>query len=259
MGLFDKLISSSTPKQKKENKKVDAKPKENTKGNTIFEFASHWSDDYYASAVSSKTRYQVLAFFALTLAGLQAIAIIFMMPLKKEIPIAINHFDDGYVSVTPITNAKAPKAKAQVESELVRYITARESFSLNSYPIQFSLVNLLSSTDVSDNYMQQQSSSNQDSFLNTLGADGFRKVHIDSVNFLDRSNWVDKHPTGIPHKNLAQVDYTVTSKKAGHEVEKGYSVLIGWDYTGIPNSPEDRWRNWDGFTVTSYQNNQRNI
>ena len=116
MGFLDKLPLSLTPKTKKANKKAEIKAMESNKENTIFQFATHWSDDYYASAVSSKARYQALSFFALTIAGLQAIAIVFMMPLKKEIPIAINHFDDGYVSVTPIANAKAPKAKAQVDN-----------------------------------------------------------------------------------------------------------------------------------------------
>lgn len=225
----------------------------------IFGDAKTWADDYYAQAVVSRSRYQLLSFFALGLAGLLTIAIIIMMPLKKVVPLEINHYEDGYVSVTPINDTKAPRNKAQVESELVRYVTARESFSFNSYPMQFSLVNLLSSSQVSSDYIEKQDAKNKSSFLNTLGEKATRNIHIDSVNFLDRENWVDKQHPQIPHKNMAQVDYSVTTRHAGSITRTGYSALISWKYRGIPNSPKERWRNWDGFTVTSYQNNQRNI
>jgi len=240
MNIFDKFKN----KEKKQN---------------IFTEATTWADDYYTRAITSKARYQLLSFFALGLAGLLTIAIIVMMPLKQEIPLAINHYDDGYVTVTPIANMKTPHNKAEVESELVRYVTARESYSMASYPVQFSLVNLLSGNQVSSDYMDEQDAKNKHSFLNELGSEATRTVHIDSVNFLDRDDWIDKSHPQTPHKNLAQVDYTVTTKHNGSSEQTGYSALITWTYRGIPNNPEERWRNWDGFTVTSYQNNQRNM
>lgn len=229
------------------------------KENDIFKKANTWADDYYTLAVAAKTRYQYLALGALAIIALQAIAITMLLPLKRDIPLAINHYPDGYVTVTPVQSIKAPVNKSEIESELVRYIINRESYSATSYPEQFALVNLLSSDAIARDYMNQQEATSNNAFVKTLGNEGTRIVHIESINFLDRADWVDKnHPEQV-HRNLAQIDYTVTTHLGGSDHPTAYSALVSWDYRGTPDNPEERWKNWDGFVVTDYQNNQRSI
>nr|WP_265185078.1 hypothetical protein [Legionella pneumophila] len=33
--------------------------------------------------------------------------------------------------------------------------------------------------------------------------------------------------------------------------------MISWRYTNPPDSPETRWKNWDGFEVTRYSRQTR--
>ena len=63
-----------------------------------------------------------------------------------------------------------------------------------------------------------------------------------------------------PHQNLAKVDFEVTlhDYKTGRVKLIPLTVLISWVYKGMPSNPANRWMDWNGFTVTDYQVQQRN-
>ncbi|MDF1931654.1 VirB8/TrbF family protein [Legionella pneumophila] len=48
------------------------------------------------------------------------------------------------------------------------------------------------------------------------------------------------------------IDTDKTSGKTTH-----YNAMISWRYTNPPDSPETRWKNWDGFEVTRYSRQTR--
>ena len=97
---------------------------------------------------------------------------------------------------------------------------------------------MLSNNDVSQQYRDTQSSGNPQSPINMLKRDGLRTVHVESVIFID-SVLKSKNSTLIKTHAL--------------------TVLISWTYRGTPKDPGDRWRNWNGFTVTRYSVEQRNL
>jgi type IV secretion system protein VirB8 len=228
----------------------------------IFETAKSWSYDMYTSELVSKNRYQYAFFAAIGLVGLLIIGLVSLSLKKDTKPYLVNHYQDGRITVEPLRNIKKLESTALIQGELVRYVINRESYDPASYQHQFSLITQMSNDAVTQGYLSSQSSSNKHSPISVLGAKGYRTVHVDSVIFLDRANKnkQDKNPHKH-HQNLAQVNFTVKDhhRHSSLTQQKSYSVLISWVHQGMPQDPESMWSNWDGFTVTRYTKEQRNI
>jgi type IV secretion system protein VirB8 len=95
-----------------------------------------------------------------------------------------------------------------------------------------------------------------------LKRDGLRTVHVESVIFIDSVLKNKGKPLSQQtHSNLAEVNFTVSDQIKNSTLIKTHAltVLISWTYRGIPKDPGDRWRNWNGFTVTRYSVEQRNL
>ncbi len=227
-----------------------------------FQLASNWADDFYLAAETAKNRWRAVCLYGfLPLTFLLLVMMVFLIPAQKIQPLLVNHYENGLISVTPIQAADFPKNRAQMESELVRYVINRESYSAASYNEQYSLVNLLSDNSIAQQYINAQSATNKNSPINTLGNKGYRTVKVESVIFLDSQDEANANNTKNPHQNLAQVNFTITDHDAttGTPTSVPLTALIAWEYRGSPKDPALMWQNWNGFTVTSYQLQQRNV
>lgn len=247
-----------TPSTARLNKMLDDKKKQTH----YFVEARSWADDLYTSAIISRNRYKYAFFIAMGFSVLLAIAMDGLIPLQHMEPLLINHYQDGRTSVLPMKQPYAPLNQAEVESDIVRYLINRESYDPSSYDTQYSLIHLLSDNEVSREYREVQSTSDPHSPINTLGDRGFRTVHVDNVIFLDSVlNNKNKPSSQQTHNNLAQIDFTITDHVNNSAIRKtkALTALMAWRYEGTPEDPEDRWRNWNGFTVTRYTVEQRNI
>jgi type IV secretion system protein VirB8 len=231
-------------------------------GKNYFVTARSWADDIYTQTIISRNRYKIAFFVAMGLALLLTIAIDGLIPMQHLVPLLVNHYPDGRVSVQPIQQPYAPSNQAAVESDLVRYVLNRESYDPTSYDTQYSLINLMSDALVAKQYIRTQSSDNKAAPIHLLGNKGWRSVHIDSVVFLDSKIFNKDQPTSRRvHHNLAQINLTTTNhfKNASVEKSKAFTALVSWDYRGTPRDPMNRWRDWNGFTVTRYTLSQRNV
>lgn len=227
-----------------------------------FTQARGWADDIYTAAVISRNRYQMAFFAAMGLAALSILALIILIPLQHSEFLLINHYPDGHVWVEPSHQQYVPSNPSQVESELIHYVVNRESFSESTYKEQYSLINLMSNNEVSQQYRDTQSPSNPQSPINVLRLDGLRTVHVESVIFIDSIlKNKGKPPNEQTHTNLAEVNFTVSDQSKNSTLIKThpFTALISWTYRGIPKDPDDRWRDWNGFTVTRYSLEQRNL
>ncbi|MDF1796456.1 MAG: type IV secretion system protein [Coxiellaceae bacterium] len=224
-----------------------------------FKKANSWADDKYSRNLVATRRYQWAFFVAMGLSCILAIALVCLLPLQRLQPLLVNHYQDGHVSVQPLQHKQLLRSKALVESELVRYVINRESYDVTSYHEQYALINLLSSTVVAQQYQQMQSVHNKQAPINKLNNKAFRTVHIDSVTFLDKAHGATK--SAKRRYNLAQVNFTVSDHFHQSVVPASQSLtaLISWQYVGTPLSPAERWRDWDGFIVTRYSVQQRNV
>ncbi len=237
------------------------KPKQAEADKDYFVQARSWADDIYTEVIASRNRYRFALFWSVGLITCLLILLMMLIPLEHTELIVVHHSEAGTVWVEPLHQSYAPKNKAQIESEIVRYVNNRESYSAISYDEQYSLVNLMSDRSVSKQYIVSQSIGNKNSDINRLGNRGTRVVHVENVIFLDkRSLNKSKYKRGM-HHNLAQINFVVRThdRLTGKTSKQPLVALISWTYHGTPKNPETKWRNWDGCTVTHYSIEQRNV
>ncbi|GGI82569.1 virB8 family protein [Legionella impletisoli] len=228
--------------------------------NAYFKQARTWADDQFGRVSLSRKRYQVAFLTAMGLNIASMFVIGALAHYQTLVPLLVHHYDNGVITIEPVSQKNAPINRAQIESDIVRYIQHRESYEASSYRAQFNLVHLLSSANVAKEYTEEQSTSNKLSPIKLLGSIGKREVHIYSINFLDTvlENESDLHRD---HHNLAEVVFSLTDtdKVTGKTSQSHYSALVSWRHKNPPESPEDRWQNWDGFEVIRYSKSPRSM
>jgi len=255
-------VSGNALQNNPKNENINNYANSSNKNNAdYFELARSWSDDYYTVMRASRNRYRLMFISAAVLCGILGLAMIPLAHNHEYVPLLVHHYDSGVVTVDQANKHYVPESQAEVESELVRYIVNRESYDPTSFSEQYQLVTLMSDNTVSREYHQAQNSDDQSSLIATLGNQFVRSVNIQSVNFLDKESLNQKEKHHQDHKNLAEVNFIVTDKnvKSGKEIQTPYVAIVSWTHEGIPNDPETRWMNWNGFTVTNYQRNQRTL
>lgn len=254
-------FSSISGKTIDKDKSQEARPSGDSENNNYFQLARSWADDYQTVIIASRNRYRVDFLGITVLCIVSIITALSLLHTHEYIPLLVHHYEDGTVTVDQAENNYVPESQAEVESELVRYLVNRESYDPSSFSEQYKLVTLMSDNDVSQAYHHDQSSDDTTSFIATFGNRVVRSVKIQDVNFLDNLslNNAKKHDTN--HKNLAEINFVVTDKDVKYGVEKRtpYVAILSWAHNGIPNDPEARWLNWNGFTVTDFQRNQRTL
>jgi type IV secretory pathway component VirB8 len=218
-----------------------------------FESARTWSDDYYAMAIASRNRYQ-MAFFAVLAVLAVVVGCLGYVVLKQNIQLIVVHQSPaGYEWISTVKpGEKIPATWMKTRSELVRYLTMRESYDPVLYAYQTKEVGLMSASQVMREYEFAQDAKHQNALVNLLGARGYRTVQVLTVLAIDK---IPEQPTpGVHHENLAQVSFVVEDHflDSNSIVKTPYTAMISWEYTGTPLDPESQFKNWDGFRVTKY-------
>lgn len=232
----------------------------NNSVNDYFKRARSWADDQFGRVEQSRNRYQAAFLSAMGLNVMALIVIGMLAHYQTIVPLLVHHYDNGITTVDPVQNDKTPLNRAQVESDIVRYIQYREAYDISSFRAQFELVNLLSDNTVAKEYLGEQDAFNPASLIKILGNNSKREVHIYNINFLD-SLLANERELHKDHKPLAEVVFSLmdTDKTTGKTIESHYNAMISWNYLNPPNSPEIRWKNWDGFEVTRYSKQARSM
>lgn len=232
------------------------------KDGDYFEQATEWSNDRYHFMELSRDRYRLAFFSSMALSFALTVSIALLLPLKKIEPIIVHQNDrTGEVWVAPMTTPYVPANQAQVESQLVGYVIARESYSTIDYNNRYQQVEFQSNDTVGKQYATAQDISTQTSPLNVLGESGTRSIAVEDVIFIDKSGLKtgNRPQRNLASHNLAQVNFVETDNVNGN-ITKQYKVAtISWKYLGTPSNPQAVWENWNGFTVTYYHVDQRNV
>jgi type IV secretion system protein VirB8 len=229
--------------------------------NDYFQQATSWVDDYYTSVVASRNRYRIAFLGAMALTLALSVSVSVLVPNERFIPIKVTRYADNDVVVEPFTQPHPPMNQAQTESDVVRYVINRESYSADGYDVQYRLVKLLSSSEVAQDYQEVQRMGNPDSPINTLGRSAIRQVHVESILFLDNESMQHQATEKAPHVNLAQVNFTVSVREKDRitATTTPFTALVSWRYRGISKDKDMLWQNWNGFEVTRYDVQQRSL
>ncbi len=232
----------------------------NTNDNSnYFSNAQSWADDCHLNLVLSRNRFRAFSCALFVLVLLLIVLCCCLIPLQHLEPLIIHHYSDGRVTVERDVSSITSIKQTQLNNDLVRYISNRESYDPIAYADQFHLTVWMSSPSIAHQYIDEQRADNPQSLIHQLGNHHYRDVHIDDIVILDQINTQAKYPD--KHHNLAEVHAVMTDHDLDTRIKRSQavSIIISWRYTKPSRNPDIRWRNWDGFQVTHYQVKQRDL
>lgn len=236
---------------KKKEKKVEEQ---------YFEAGRDWFFDRYEAAQIQANRWFLAFVAAMLLAIGLAVAVYILAPLKTLVPMIIHrNSNTGEVWVDRPKSDYVPEQEAEVQADIVRYLTTRESYNAADINFRYKLAMLLSDENVGAKYAEEQAESNEKAPVNVLGEEGTRTVKIEDIVFIDKSGTEELRKFGQKASDLAKIDFVTTTVSNGTETKEAWVATIGWVYKGLPDKQQDAWDNWNGFTVTTYRVDQRNI
>lgn len=207
--------------------------------------AASWNRDRVLSVRRSQRLYLWIAIVGVTLAVLEAIALVLMMPLKTVEPYTLMvDRTTGYVqALKPLDrNAIAPDA-ALTQAFLAQYVIGRESFDAATLNANYRKVALMSGGRTRNAYVQSMQPTNPASPLMLYPRSSVIDARVKSVS-----------PIG---KDTAMVRFDTVRTDANGQVQPpaAWVAVVRYQYSTAPMSLEDRFVNPLGFQVTSYRRN----
>jgi type IV secretion system protein VirB8 len=205
--------------------------------------AESWSHDRMEATRRSLRLAWIAAGVAALIALIEAFALFALIPLKRDVPYTLMvDRQTGYVqALRPLENDALTADAALTRSFLVQYVTARESFDIDSLNEDYRKVGLWSAEEARTQYIALMNSGNSQSPLATLPRRATVSVQIRSVSSLSR--------------NSAMVRFsTVRTDPGGRpQVAQHWAALITYRFSDADMTAEDRLTNPLGFQVTRYR------
>jgi type IV secretory pathway component VirB8 len=225
-----------------------------------FQEATSWNYERYQIQQVISNRWQ-LAFWIQLFFGLCLVfLIVALLPLKTWEPIVVYRNEQtGEVRVESSDLQHLPVNHEEVESDLVRYVTARETFTFADNNDRYQSVIFKSSPMVAQEYNHTNDNNNPDALIHKLGHEGMRTVKVEDVVFLDAGKESGDKGKNAQPDHLARVNFVTTETVGQTVVKQKWVATMRWEYLGAPKNKKAAWVNWNGFAVTYYRVDQRNV
>jgi len=208
-----------------------------------YEAAESWSEDRVRAENRSRRNAWVVASIAAVIALLEAIALVFLIPLKRDVPYTLMvDKETGYVqALHPLDADKVTADAALTRSFLVQYVIARESFAADTLQSNYRKVGLWSADSARDQYLAIMRSNNPASPFAALPRGTTIDVEIRSISSLN--------------ENTAFVRFTTIQSNPGGQqgLAQDWVATINFRYTDAAMSAADRLVNPLGFQVIRYR------
>lgn len=210
---------------------------------------AEWYQDLYQSAVISRNRWFLVGLIGIGLAAIQALALVFITPLKSVEPyvIQVDNKSGMTTVLKPLkdsSEANLTQDEAITKSFIVKYIIARETYDSQDLNRNYDLVRLMSSSEETKRFDDSVSNLNPNSPIERYKNIGTRTVRISSVSFLDKN------------KKTAQVRFITTENQRNENREDYWVAILTYRYVNSPMDEADRFNNPLGFQVLSYRLDQ---
>lgn len=204
-----------------------------------------WETEIFASAYQSRNRAWIFSFISMGVAVSSIITLMMILPLKTFEPYIVTvDRSTGYVEVTKGLEAgNLSQDEAITQSNLVRYLSARESYNPNPQVLRenYEFVALLSGGAALKEYQQLWNGENSENPSIQLGHKASIDIKIQSVSFLN-----DK---------TASVRFIREVRKDNLLKTSTWIAIIDFQYVQKPMKMIDRFSNPLGFQITSYRLN----
>jgi len=205
--------------------------------------AETWSHDRERTARRSMRVAWWVAGGAALIAVLEALALLALIPLKRDVPFTLLvDRQTGFVqALKPFEGEPLAADAALTHSFLVQYVTARESFDVDSLQDNYRKVGLWSAGEARERYVSAMNAGNPASPLANLPARATVDVTVRSVSSLSA--------------NTAMVRFATTRTDPGGrpQVPQNWAAVISFTYSAAGMSEADRLTNPLGFQVTRYR------
>lgn len=211
--------------------------------------AASWNRDRLQAIRSSTRIAWWIAGIAAVIALLEAIALVFLMPLKTVEPYTLMvDKTTGYVqALKPLDKATIAPDTALTQSFLVQYVLAREGFDMATLNANYRKVALFSADKARSSYLQQMQVSNPRSPLVVYPRTTIVDAAVKSVS-----------PLG---KDVVLVRFDTMRSDAGARPQPPahWAAVVRYRYSEAPMSLEDRFVNPLGFQVVSYRKDPESL
>jgi type IV secretion system protein VirB8 len=211
--------------------------------------AASWGEDREREIATSRKTAWIVAGVATTIALIEAIALIVMLPLKTVVPYTLLvDKQTGYVEqLKPVESRTIDPDAALIRSFLVQYVIERESFDIDTLNNSYRKVALWSAGDARTRYINGMQATNPESPLARLPRSALVDVKILSVSSLEG--------------DTAMVRYTTQRGDAAGSgtVPENWVAVIRYRFSGAAMSAEDRMTNPLGFQVIRYRRNAETL
>ena len=207
-----------------------------------FDAAATWERETYLALRRSKRRAWVVAAAAAVLACMGLLAVILVLPLKEFAPYVVTvDKHTGYLEVTRgLRPGPMARSEALTIANIVRCISARETFDATDYRVTYRYVGLCMAGRALAAYRRLHATNNPQSPPQLYGYDTIVRAEIRSVNLLS--------PT------TALVSFRTIVESGGREAAvHDWRGAVTFGYTDKEMSMADRFINPLGFQITSYR------
>ncbi len=206
-------------------------------------FADSWSESVTADLERSSKRAWIVAIIAAVIALAEAIALVFLIPLKTVEPytLLVDRQTGNVEALAPLDAQVVAPDTALTRSFLVQYVIARESFSLDALQDDYRKVSLWSQGTTRRQYQNVMDANSPLSPLAYLPRGATIRTEVKSVSSLAEGR--------------ALVRFVTTRQDAGARPQEAqhWAAIIGYEFSGAQMSEADRLINPLGFQVTSYR------
>lgn len=217
-------------------------------------------DVYYASAqswaderVEAQRRSIRLAWGAAAVFGaialILAIAVAAMIPLKTVQPyvVTVDRQSGAVEMATTVAGGRLTENEAVIEAHLANYVRLRETFDATDLADDYRRVQLMSASDVRNQYVAQMAASNPQSPLRTLSPGDTVSVRIKSVSLIGKT------------AALVRFDASRTMAGARGATTSSFVSAISFGFSNGPLRAADRFDNPLGFQVTRYRRDAEGV
>ncbi len=205
--------------------------------------AASWATSVTADLERSSRRAWIVAIIAAIVALLEAVALVFLMPLRTVVPytLLVDRQTGNVEALAPLDAQLVNADSALTRSFLVQYVIARESFALPSLQDDYRKVSLWSDRREREAYQRLMNASNPASPLSALPKDASIRTQVKSVSNLAQGRALVRFQT-------TRIDPGATPQPPEH-----WAAIINYSFSQAAMSEADRYVNPLGFQVSAYR------
>lgn len=202
-----------------------------------------WDRELFANMHQSRNRAWILSFVCMGISILSLITLVLILPLKTFEPYIVTvDRSTGYLEVTRgLTQGNLTQDEAITDANLVKYVSARESYNPAILRENYDLVSLLSTNKALTEFRSLWDGKNPNNPSVIYGKQTNIDIKIQSVSFIG--------------DNTASIRFLRELHDNNQIKTSSWNAVIEFQYSQKPLKMADRFSNPLGFQVLSYRIN----